>query len=42
MRAPDPAKMPLTMAMASQITKRKTRVANGASMSDVPCLAAQP
>ena len=42
MRAPDPAKILLTTTAASQMADKKTRVANGASMSDVPCLAAQP
>ena len=42
MRDPDPAKILLTMTAASQIADRKTRVTNGASMSDVPYLAAQP
>jgi hypothetical protein len=42
MRHPDPAKILLTTTAASQMADRKTRVTNGASMSDVPCLAAQP
>jgi hypothetical protein len=42
MRDPDPAKIVLTTTAASQMADRKTRVTNGASMSDVPCLAAQP
>jgi hypothetical protein len=42
MRGPDPAKIRLATTAASQMADRKTKVANGASMSDVPCLAAQP
>jgi hypothetical protein len=42
MRDPEREKISVTTTAASQRADRNTRVAIGASMSDVPCLVAQP
>jgi hypothetical protein len=42
MREPEPAKISAITTVAAQRTDRKAKVTIGASMSDVPCLTAQP